>query len=513
VADTKLRSYQIHALELIENSYARGAKAPLLCMPCASGKTVTAATYVANHPEKRFLWIGHTRELLLQAAETFRRVGIRDFVVITETPRRPIDTRVVICGIDRLRLGSGLVNDPDVIIVDECHLFGSPQRFATLSRFSRAKLLGLSATPSRSDMNTLDRVFDAIFHPVHNSDLLREGNLVPIQLYGAEDRTRVDWAKSGEHDWAPYVAYRKYCKGKRTIVFTNKTQQSKIFLKFLEGEGVNAAEVSGAMPKPERDRVLREFSESKYEAIVNVRVLVAGYDFPELQAIMLLSPSLERTTYLQVVGRVARTAPGKTHGVICDMSGAFKEHGLPLEDSWWSLGDDDREHSCPNCGEEVKPKQWDIKKDASCETCVKTKSYGRHCPNCGWHYQKIEEEERKPRKELPEKEKKVYPQYLAEKITDFLASRAPTMYANNAGIQGRLKDELEREKVLEWQAENFNRDDAKTRQATYYALHSHRLFLERVRKRKYHPFWSEKVYHSHYGCYAPGHWKNYLPEN
>jgi superfamily II DNA or RNA helicase len=228
---------------------------------------------------------------------------------------------------------------------------------------------------------------------------------------------------------------------------------------------------------------------------------------------MLLSPSLERSTYLQVIGRVMRPATGKKFGIVCDMTGAIHEHGNPNLDSWYPLFEGERDAPCAMCGSDITWREWIVGKQIQCQTCQEKKSYGRHCPNCGWHYQKIEEEEKKPRKELPEKEKKVYPQYLAEKITDFLASRAPTMYANNAGIQGRLKDELERNKVLEWQAENFNRDDTKTRQATYYALHSHRLFLERVRKRKYHPFWSEKVYHSHYGCYAPGHWKNYLPEN
>lgn len=85
--------------------------------------------------------------------------------------------------------------------------------------------------------------------------------------------------------------------------------------------------VSAETPDPERDRILKEFREGKIRVVCNVGVLTTGFDYPELDTIVLARPTMSLGLYYQMVGRCVRPHPQKLHAMIVDMVGLMEQFG------------------------------------------------------------------------------------------------------------------------------------------------------------------------------------------
>lgn len=110
---------------------------------------------------------------------------------------------------------------------------------------------------------------------------------------------------------------------KGILVFTRFIEESELLCEYVEGCDI----VTGSTPKKERERILDDFKTGKIKVVANVGVLTTGFDYPELDTVVMARPTMSLALYYQIVGRAIRPHPEKESAWIVDLCGNFKRFG------------------------------------------------------------------------------------------------------------------------------------------------------------------------------------------
>ena len=246
---------------------------------------------------------------------------------------------------------------PTLIIVDEAHHAVSPSYRAILDAFPDAKVLGLTATPDRSDELAMGQVFESVAFVYEIRDAIRDGYLCKIRvqrvLVDAINLTGVKTVagdfNAGELD--AVMAVEEVLHGvvkptielagnRRTIMFTtsvaNAHRMAEVFNRYKPGSSMA---VDGGTPFEERRRILRGHKSGEFQFLCNVGVLTEGYDDPAVSCIGMARPTKSRSLYAQCAGRGLRIFPGKADCLLLDFVGNSGRHslvsGLDVLDGKW----------------------------------------------------------------------------------------------------------------------------------------------------------------------------------
>lgn len=343
----ELRGYQEESVRAVRREWAEGKLKTLLVLPTGCGKTIVFCKVAEEEivDGGRVLILAHRGELLSQAAEKLKRVtGLQCAVEKAEESCRGSWFRAVVGSVQTLQRPQRLEQFPadffSTIIVDEAHHCLSDSYQRVLEHFDRARVLGVTATPDRSDMRNLGQYFDSLAYEYTLPQAIREGYLSPIKALTVPlklDISQVGVAagdyKAGELGTAlePYleqIAYtmQNYCAGRRTVVFLPLVATSQKFRDILQAHGFRAAEVNGE--SEDRAEVLRDFGAEKYDVLCNSMLLTEGWDCPEVDCIIVLRPTKSRSLYCQMVGRGTRLAPGKEYLLLLDFLWHVERHEL-----------------------------------------------------------------------------------------------------------------------------------------------------------------------------------------
>lgn len=344
---TALRPYQEEARQAVERDWAGEFSKTLLVLPTGCGKTIVFCKIIEDMVRRgcRCLILAHRGELLEQAADKLiRSTGLGCALEKAEASCLGSWYRVAVGSIQSLTREKRLAQFPedyfDVIVVDEAHhcLAESYQR--VLRYFGGAKVLGVTATPDRGDMQNLGRYFEHLAYEYTLPRAIKEGYLSPIKAVTIPlklDLTGVGVQagdfKNSDLDTAldPYLhqiaaEMRSYCLERKTVVFLPLVRTSQKFRDILNGNGFRAAEVNGG--STDRAEVLRDFEAGKYNVLCNSMLLTEGWDCPAVDCVVVLRPTKIRSLYCQMVGRGTRTAPGKTHLLLLDFLWHTERHEL-----------------------------------------------------------------------------------------------------------------------------------------------------------------------------------------
>ena len=343
----KLRPYQTEAVQAILSEWEGGRRKTLLVLPTGTGKTIVFSAVIADSVQRgwRVLVLAHRGELLEQAADKLRRsTGLMCATEKADETAAGSWYRVVVGSVQTLmrpqrleRFGPGYF---DAIVIDEAHhcLADSYQR--VLEHFLEARVLGVTATPDRSDMRNLGQYFESLAYEYTLPKAIREGYLspiraltIPLELDISQVGVSAGDFKAGELGSAldPYLEQiaqemKTACAGRRTVVFLPLVATSRKFRDMLETEGFRAAEVNGE--SQDRAEVIRDFAAGKYDVLCNSMLLTEGWDCPEVDCIVVLRPTKSRSLYCQMVGRGTRIAPGKDHLLLLDFLWHTSRHEL-----------------------------------------------------------------------------------------------------------------------------------------------------------------------------------------
>lgn len=349
-----LRPYQDRAIAELRASYASGRRAPCLVLPTGAGKTVVAAEIIRSAVARgrRVLFLAHRVELLDQTVRKLGQAGVHDVRVIQAAidlgnPQAP----VAVASIPTLtsKRWSERVPKADLVIIDEAHHCKAPTYERLIQIYAEAHLLGLTATPQRADGKPLGDVFDALVVGSTVRELTALGHLVPCRVWAPHDVL-----EAGQIAMSPAEVYRQHANNERAVIFCVTVEHAeRVAAEMPVATGV----VHGQMAASARASVLDRFKRGELRAVANVHVLTEGWDDPAVAVCILTRKPQHAGTFLQMVGRVLRPAPGKTHAMLLDLGGSVWTHGTPDADRLFALDGKaisqvEREpiRQCPSCG-------------------------------------------------------------------------------------------------------------------------------------------------------------------
>lgn len=336
--DLGLRYYQQEARDAV-HAVHKAARGALVVLPTGTGKSRTggAIAWDEHLAGGRTLILTPTITLTRQMYNDMRALGLScGMEQASNRCSRPLPAVVVACvaSMRGARLESFSNVDFTLIIADEAHRSTSPLYAAIFARLDKAKLIGLTATPVRTDGVALRNVFDEVAYSMTMLRAIKEGWLVPLKFKTAStdfDASRlrtiageVDAGSVAEeimrsgvlHEAAATLA--ELSEGERTVAFLPTVASSQAFVAELEAKGVPAVHVDASTPEQHRQEAVADFESGKVRVLSNVGIFTEGWDCPLASVVALLNPTRSCSRLTQMVGRCTRLAPGKTHSTIID---------------------------------------------------------------------------------------------------------------------------------------------------------------------------------------------------
>ena len=353
-----LRPYQRDCIDYIKQATAR-RKAVVI--PTGGGKTVIFASYALQNNLKTLV-IAHRNELIYQTKDTFLKLDPACSVGIVMGKKNETDAQITIASIQTLarreRLRQ-LPTDYDLIIVDEAHHATANSylrlfyRYGLIDLFTCGienskgiqtffhpdrTLLGVTATPERTDKESLDAVFDEVVYRVSIADLIPD-YLSDFRCMTRDAGVDISGVRSSAGDLnseqlgkaisesdllqgLPDVVNESLNERKHILIFLPNVSSAIKATDIFNDAGITAGCVLGITPSKERKQTLRRFAKGKIRVLVNCMVLTEGFDCPQIDALIVARPTKSSLLIQQMVGRGLRKAPGKKDCLILDL--AFK---------------------------------------------------------------------------------------------------------------------------------------------------------------------------------------------
>src|SRR4051794_29054273 len=353
--ELELRPFQEALLDHVVLARHQGHHRNLLVAATGTGKTVIAAVdYARLRAElgrSRLLFVAHREEILDQSRATFR-YALRDaaFGEKWVGGQRPTEFEHVFASIQSLHRAGVRHIDPthfDVVIVDEFHHAAAPSYEAVLEHLKPVELLGLTATPERTDGLDVLRHFDGrIAAELRLWDAIDQEYLAPFAYFGVHDGLdlrRVPWRRgqgydiaalenvfTADHAWARLVVEeirRKIADPAtmRALGYCVSVGHAHFMAARFTELGLPAVTLSAASRPDERRGALRDLSDGAVRAVFTVDLFNEGVDIPNVDTLLLLRPTDSPTLFLQQLGRGLRKAAGKSACTVLDFVGTHRK--------------------------------------------------------------------------------------------------------------------------------------------------------------------------------------------
>ncbi len=360
-----LRPDQADLVERVRREYADGARRLVFQGATGFGKTAVASVIVqrAVARGRRVVFAAHLDALLEDTSERLTRAGIAHGIVMADRPSNAA-APVQLCSLATLHR-RGERPPANLVILDECHRAMASSVRSVIDSYHDAHVLGLTATPERGDGQPLGDVFERLVCGPSVADLTARGRLVPAHVLSPP--APVEGALAMD----PVDAYAKHAAGLPAMIFCRDAEHANDVHARLDLAGVPSALVLGDTPRADRRDARARLAAGEPLVLVGCGVFVEGWDSPDVRAVILGRTFGVCGGYLQACGRALRTAPGKTHATIVDLSGAAILHGLPADDRVWSLDGEVR-----RTAEALAPL-------ARCRECFAVFHTAAQCPRCG----------------------------------------------------------------------------------------------------------------------------------
>ncbi len=329
---------QVSALAALQETRELGYSRGLVVLATGLGKTWLAAFDAQQAVAKRLLFVAHREEILVQAAETFARIRPRASIGFYKGQQRDSQVDILFASIQTIGKSAHLSTFHekhfDYIVVDEFHHASAPSYQKLLAHFLPKFLLGLTATPNRSDRADILSLCDD--NLVFERDLFAGVNqslLVPFHYYGIFDEEvdykAIPW-RNGKFDPDELAnrlatlaranhAYRTWQihKQTRTLAFCISKRHADFMAEYFRNRGIHAAAVYSDSILS-RGEALEQLRSGKIEILFSVDLFNEGMDLPGIDSIMMLRPTESKILFLQQLGRGLRMAPGKEKLIVMD---------------------------------------------------------------------------------------------------------------------------------------------------------------------------------------------------
>ena len=352
LVDVSPKPHQEAALEALEAERLRGHCRNLVVAATGTGKTWIAAFDFKRLRDqgvgRSLLFVAHRDEILRQSQQVFQLVlrepGFGERLVGGERPRAG---RHVFASVQSLanRIAMMGANDFDVVIVDEFHHAAADSYRRLLTRLEPRILLGLTATPERTDGQSVFEWFDGrIASESRLWDALDQGLLCPFHYFGVNDSTdlskvgfergryvpgELDKVFTGDHMRA--IRIRQAVEElvtdphqMRALGFCAGVRHAHFMARQFTEFGYPAVALDARSGRDDRRAALANLRRGDIRAVFAVDLFNEGVDLPEVDTVLMLRPTESATVFLQQLGRGLRWAEGKRVLTVLDFVGQVR---------------------------------------------------------------------------------------------------------------------------------------------------------------------------------------------
>ena len=347
-----LRPYQAELVERAADAFRAGHRRVLIQAPTGSGKGRIIAHLAARatRKAKRVVVVAQRGLILDQIAGNLTDEGVASGRV--QAGHELVDASVQLAMVQSLARRLERIRAPDLAIVDEAHHAAAASYRALLAAWPMARVVGMSATPVRTDGRGLRDAFDVLIEGPTIADLVGAGHLARIAYYepGAPDLGGVRVVR-GEFDAAAALEavraanltgsaiehYLLHLAGRPAIAFTLGVDEAdRVAVEFRQA-GIRAASIAGTTLPDERTRLLAALAGGELHVLVSADLIGEGIDVPAVAGVLLLRPTSSVTVHLQQVGRALRPKADGSEAVILDHAGNAARLGYPTDERRWTL--------------------------------------------------------------------------------------------------------------------------------------------------------------------------------
>lgn len=331
----ELRDYQQEAIDNLKKMREDGKTIALLYHATGVGKTITAATD-AKAVGGRTLFLVNALKLASQAKETFAKVWPEATLGEYTGSQKDMTQTVIFATVQSISkdLEKFSPTDFDYLIVDECHHAAANTYQKIFTYFQPKFILGLTATPERSDGEDMLELFQNVAHKMDLKTAVERGVLVPIRCIRVKTNidltdVRINGIKYNSQDLESKLfipernqlivdTYLKYVNGKKTVIFCASVDHAAEIAKLLRDSGVKAEAVSGRDRVEVREKILKDYETGSTNVLCACDLLNEGWDSPHTTVLFMARPTMSKTIYLQQLGRGTRRYPGKEDLLVVD---------------------------------------------------------------------------------------------------------------------------------------------------------------------------------------------------
>jgi superfamily II DNA or RNA helicase/HKD family nuclease/diadenosine tetraphosphate (Ap4A) HIT family hydrolase len=342
---------QIEALAALEECRRAGQQAGLVVLATGLGKTWLSA-FDSQRPEfQRILFVAHRDEILQQALHTFRTIRPDARLGKYSGTEKVPDADILFASIQTLGQSAHLKQFApeafDYIVVDEFHHAAASTYRRLIDYFTPKFMLGLTATPERSDGGDLLGLCGG--NLVFRCDLvrgIREELLSTFRYFGVPDQVdyaQIPWRSQRFDDEALTAAvatqerarnalelYRQH-GARRGLGFCCSMRHADFMAAYFEAQGVRAVAVHSGPTSAPRALSLERLARGELDILFAVDVFNEGLDIPNIDTILMLRPTESAIIWLQQFGRGLRKAVGKDHVRVIDYIGNHKTFLLKVK--------------------------------------------------------------------------------------------------------------------------------------------------------------------------------------
>jgi DNA repair protein RadD len=355
-----LRDYQKRAIDELYVWMRNNEGNPCVVLPTGAGKSHIVAALckdaVSNWPDTRILMLTHVKELIEQNAAKMREhwPNAPMGVYSASIGKRQLGEPITFAGIQSVRTKARLLGHIDLIIIDECHLVNHKDEggYRTLINDLKAinknlRVVGLTATPFRLGHGRItegDALFHDMLEPVSIEELVYKGFLSNLRSKLTEKHFDLSGVhkRGGEYIEGELAAAVNTLENNEAVIqevvrlagdrkawlfFCSGVAHAQAVADTLNAHGIPANCVVGSTPKAERERIIADFKAGKLRALTNANVLTTGFDYPDIDLIAMLRPTMSASLYVQMAGRGMRVKSHTDHCLVLDFAGVVAQHG------------------------------------------------------------------------------------------------------------------------------------------------------------------------------------------
>lgn len=345
IAPNKMQQEALTALAKLQQDNKHKA---LLISATGTGKTYLSAFAVKKANPKRLLFLAHREQILKQACKTFTQIIPDIQYGILSANHKDFHKPYLFATINMLSKEENLTQFTpthfDYIIIDETHRAGASSYLKILNYFQPQFLLGMTATPERTDGFDIYQLFDHnIAYEIRLNQAMQENLLCPFHYFGITDIT-VDNQEINDNSTfndlttdarVTHIINQSQYYGfsgerLRGLIFCSQIEEAQILSQKFNERGFNTISLSGKDSQETRTNAIHKLEQKErstgLDYIFTVDIMNEGIDIPAINQIIMLRPTKSAIIFVQQLGRGLRKYPQKDYVVILDFIGNYQNN-------------------------------------------------------------------------------------------------------------------------------------------------------------------------------------------